>query len=307
MGISCSRNSGSSSVLKSFSKKEALYYPGWCLLEVDTGVEVSSTVASTWQQILSGETEAFVAAKQRTSTLTPIVFFHDSLFLSFFELCPDCKALFKRGYQSQARMFAHIIRFLCNNMEKGEGFEATMRYVAILHNHMGLNAKDLSAFGLCMLRAVRNCLGEERYTLEVKYAWTALYSRIMQIFVPVVVSGLRDYDSKMIAKKNEYLAAVRSTFPAGMSTMDLRTLCDNTQVPPNTLTPRSRKFGHGKIVPALRVLREKEDATQSQDTSCWATVVTGANPACPPLLISNPLALSGDTSTVSPDAKAVCA
>lgn len=117
-----------------------------------------------------------------------------------FEWLPETRALFKHGIRHQGKMLANVIKYIVANLNKDESeFKANLTLLAKVHNGRGITANHYSIMGMTLVHTIRVSLGSA-FTDELRVAWTVVYSRMMLVIIPVVVSGERVDD--------EYVAAV---------------------------------------------------------------------------------------------------
>lgn len=153
---------------------------------------------------MSGESSTFQEAKKKVSTLTPLVFFYNTFYFHLFELLPEVKPMFKRRISSQGKMLANIIKFIVSNIEDTSSvFTLTMEELAAVHNVTGVSAHYYSILGIVLIHAIRECCGPENYTELIRVAWIKVYSRMMEVMIPVVVKGWKLDSPEWLERKEE--------------------------------------------------------------------------------------------------------
>lgn len=114
--------------------------------------------------------------------------------------------MFKRGIRQQGRMLANVIKFIVENLTKNDvEFKANLTMLAKVHNGRGITANHYSVMGMTLLHTIRICIGDEYFTAAHRHSWVVVYSRMMIVMIPVVVSGETvetDYmDNKAVADR----------------------------------------------------------------------------------------------------------
>lgn len=180
--------------------------PSYCVFDAVLDAKVAQLIAESWQYALSGEASPFLEAKSKNSHLTPLVFFFDIFYEMFFKLCPEAKAKFTMKISSQGRMFASLFKYLVsvlseNNIAK---LTVTMEQLAVVHNQRKIAGPYYSTLGSVLLYALRESTGSEYFTDEKKDAWVRVYSRMMQVIIPIVVAGTKPSDAVWLKKKAQY-------------------------------------------------------------------------------------------------------
>ncbi len=105
-------------------------------------------------------------------------------------MAPEAKPLFKRGITAQGRMLANVLQHVLSHLspDKEKEFKEALVIMTKFHNKLGIVAAHYSLMGTILLHSVRLCVGEENYTAPVQNAWVQVYSKIMAVVIPVVVS-----------------------------------------------------------------------------------------------------------------------
>lgn len=99
---------------------------------------------------------------------------------------------------SQGKMLANVIKFIVSNIEneKERAFRDNLEHLARVHNERGISASQFSIMGVVLIQAIRECIGEA-FTESTRVAWVLIYSRMMEVIIPEVVSGrLPDHESE---------------------------------------------------------------------------------------------------------------
>ena len=169
--------------------------PPWCVTDPKVDAYTLTMAKTSWTSVTEGKGDPFRLAVTKNELLTPVVFFHDTFYNSFFDVSPDVKPLFKRGIKTQGQVLANILSFILSRAEGDpDGFVRILRHISVIHNQMGIESHYYSVVGQVLLMTLKKCLGDDLYTREVEYAWKVIYSKMMEVMIPVVVSGQKSHD-----------------------------------------------------------------------------------------------------------------
>lgn len=190
------------------AKKIAWAMPPWCIRDFQVNEKTVSLVTDSWRMCMSGAAVPFLLAKEREENLTPLVFFYNSFYYFLFELLPEVRPLFKRGIAGQGKMLANVIKYIVRNLQETQQdvFVASLTHLAKVHNKLGITADQYSVMGMCLVHTVRVCTGPEYFTDDIRMAWVHVYSKMMDVIIPVVVAGGMPGDEENIdtlMKKNK--------------------------------------------------------------------------------------------------------
>ena len=146
---------------------------------------------ASWRYAMSGESPPFQQAKAKEASLTPLVFFYNQFYYFLFELLPDARALFTKGMKAQGRMLANVIKYIITNLKESDEtiLNHSLEHLARVHNQRGITADQYSVMGMVLVHTVRICTGPAFWTEKHKDAWVHIYSKMMTIIIPVVISG----------------------------------------------------------------------------------------------------------------------
>jgi hemoglobin-like flavoprotein len=193
--------------------------PAWCIKNPVITKDMLALIRGCWGKIITGDTEPYrdlcavsEAKIPKETPKSPIVFFHDTFYGKFFELDPNVKDMFKNGIKTQGHVLANIFSYIIKCAENdGEELVRTLKRLAISHNSKpGIMPYHYSIVGLVLLHTLRVCAGKEIYTEEVDTGWRVVYSKMMEVMMPVVVEGTTEQidDGKGPDIKPTILAAV---------------------------------------------------------------------------------------------------
>lgn len=224
--------------------------PSWCFDDYVVNDAAMELANNSWKFAMSGESQPFITAKSKEPSITPLVFFYNQFYYFLFELLPDVKPLFKRGMKAQGRMLANVIKYIVTSMRESD--EAIVRHslehLARVHNTIGIVADQYSVMGMCLIHTIRICTGKDYWTQDIHNAWVNIYSKMMSIIIPVVISGEKDGDNTTMdvasLRQVEYYKGVNLN-------------ADGDKVDENAIrakAQRKQKTGGGScpVVPSLR-------------------------------------------------------
>jgi hemoglobin-like flavoprotein len=140
------------------------------------------------------------------------------------EIHPTCQSMFSKTSAKQGRLLMNMISLLIEEVEEEsqEKFKKTLQTLAHCHNRVGVRAAECkpiivsscslyafvldSIFGEVLFWTMRHTLGAEVYDASTHTAWVKLYSRMLDIIIPVVVEYeksnrvvIRELQSKRLA------------------------------------------------------------------------------------------------------------
>lgn len=128
--------------------------------------------------------------------------------IQLFEWLPEARKLFTRGIRAQGKMLANVIKFIVENIGVNEKeFKSNLTMLAKVHNGRGITANHYSVMGMTLIHSIRFCIGENQFTEQHRHAWIVVYSRMMIVMIPVVVSGETIDSDYLVAKADEARAS----------------------------------------------------------------------------------------------------
>lgn len=164
--------------------------PSWCIENPKVDEFVVKLVKDSWTHVIEGNSEPFRKEQVKNPGLTSVVFFHDTFYNSFFKIAPAVRPYFKRGIKSQGQVLANLLTFIISCAENNDGqLVKLLKHVAVVHNQMRIIAPFYSIVGQVLCMTLRECLGDELFSNDVEHAWIVIYSFMMSVIIPVVVSG----------------------------------------------------------------------------------------------------------------------
>jgi hemoglobin-like flavoprotein len=190
---------GAPSTLGSHLKEERVEWsiPSWCYGpdKCTLTPEMVALVQQSWQDVMSDTANvAYVAARAKDPTITPLTYFYNHFYENLFEWLPEVRPMFKHGIRHQGKMLANVIKYIVANLANDETeFKANLTLLAKVHNGRGITANHYSIMGMTLVHTIRVCLGPG-FTEDLRVAWTVVYSRMMLVIIPIVVSGDRVED-----------------------------------------------------------------------------------------------------------------
>lgn len=101
------------------------------------------------------------------------------------------KPLFHNSMHRQGRMLANIVRFIVHNLEAENKlhFVENLTKLTKAHNVIGVTPEHYSVMGMTLVHTVRKCMGDDEFTDMHRHAWIVTYSKMMEVMIPVAVSG----------------------------------------------------------------------------------------------------------------------
>lgn len=183
--------------------------PPWCIDKFVVNDSLIEAANNSWKYAMSGEAPPYLVAKAKEPSLTPLVFFYNQFYYFLFELLPDTKKLFKKGMKAQGRMLANVIKYIITSLRESDEtiLRHSLEHLARVHNSRGIVADQYSVMGMCLVHTIRICTGPDYWNSEIHDAWVNIYSKMMSIIIPVVISGDLDDQTEMDTaslKKVEY-------------------------------------------------------------------------------------------------------
>jgi len=183
--------------------------PPWAIPNPKVDAYTLQLVAESWTQVTNGEGLPFKVAKATDKSLTSLVFFHNTFYNTFFSIAPEVKPYFSNGIKVQGQVLANILTFIVKCAgESLTDLVQVLKHIAIIHNKMNIPAHHYAVVGQVLLMTLSKCLGEELFTSEVRYAWTMVYSQIMEVMIPVVIDGKKEHDKETLFAN--YKEAIRT-------------------------------------------------------------------------------------------------
>lgn len=173
------------------SNQVAWHFPSWCIDNVNVTPDLITLVKASWDRCMSGQSTPYLTARTTNPQLTPIVFFYDTFYGRLFDWIPQVKPLFKGSMHRQGRMLANIVRFIVHNLEAENAahFVENLTRLTRAHNVIGVTPEYYSVMGMTLVHTVRKCMGDEEFTDVHRHAWVVVYSKMMEVMIPVAVSG----------------------------------------------------------------------------------------------------------------------
>lgn len=195
MGLCCAK-----SATKSESVEIALKMPPYCIFDAVIDSETRDLVMNSWVQCLEGQTKDYRAIAQMNPNTSPLVYFHDGFFIHLKSMTPDIKD------KLQSRMFVRFLKlFLFTAEEPNDpNVKASLEKLAVDFNSSGFDHEKYTYFGLALFEAVRKGLGAITLENKLRAAWIKVYSRMLQVMMPIVNDGLTAEDVRWLQKQHEY-------------------------------------------------------------------------------------------------------
>lgn len=117
---------------------------------------------------------------------------------------------------AQGKMLANVVKYIITNLDDNNAavFKDSLGHLARVHNARGVTADHYSVMGMCLIHTVRICCGTKFFTDAHKDAWVHIYSKMMNVIIPVVVAGtipdLSDMDRPEQFGKSAYMKSAQA-------------------------------------------------------------------------------------------------
>jgi hemoglobin-like flavoprotein len=157
-------------------------------------VEVTSrdvtSCQNSWNLIIDDESAAYKAYKSSTDQAHPtcIIWFSHVFYERLFNIHPLCRPLFTKGVESVGAFLVQMVSMSLSQLRDPTKFQQTMTALAARHCERGVKASEYGTIGEVLFYSLRKCLGEEAYNPTVETAWKKIYSSMLRIIVPLVVT-----------------------------------------------------------------------------------------------------------------------
>jgi hemoglobin-like flavoprotein len=176
--------------------KVARAIPSWCIENAKIDGNTLKYVKESWEAVLEGKGKPYKDLPDK-DIKPPVVFFHDTFYSNLFEIAPEVKVLFTSGVKRQGRVLANIlsniVRLASEDVDK---LVTCLRHITVIHNNMEIAASYYGDVGRVLVMTFEQCLGSELFTKEVKKAWIIVFSVMMDVMIPVVVSQKKEHSAK---------------------------------------------------------------------------------------------------------------
>lgn len=103
--------------------------------------------------------------------------FADKFYGRLFELAPETRGLFRGDMGEQKLKFMNMIATLIGSLDHPQVFRTIPRHLGARHANYGVLPKHYEPVGEALIETLRAEL-DQRFTLEVSNAWSALYAEI---------------------------------------------------------------------------------------------------------------------------------
>jgi hypothetical protein len=129
--------------------------------------------------------------------------------------------------------------------------------------------------GLVLFYTIRTCLGPKIHTEDVRIAWTRLYARMMQIIIPIVVSGQMPGET---TNEGDFWKIVKQDTKEGEKAREAK----DSRTPPTVLQGPPTLAGTGELDQASLTVDGLDDLGDSLVRGLKVMIL-----ACQPPLIRN--------------------
>ena len=168
----------------------AILMPLYYTKDAEIGVAEIKEAKTSWELITNDASEAFQYMKLNDPNFTHcscMTWFFSSFYDRLFDVHPLCKSLFKAGLKGQGKFLVNMISLTLNQLENPSEFAITMHDLTIRHCERGVKAIEYGVVGEVLFWSIKTCIGLKCYTNEVHDSWTKIYSKMLQVIVPVAV------------------------------------------------------------------------------------------------------------------------
>jgi hemoglobin-like flavoprotein len=97
------------------------------------------------------------------------------------------KSTKKEEKQSQNKVLARMLTMALLDIDDQSRWDMTFTKLAEMHNEMGVKAVEYGIIGEIPFWTLKQCIGEEAFTVDVHMAWIQVMSRILKTMVPVAL------------------------------------------------------------------------------------------------------------------------
>jgi hemoglobin-like flavoprotein len=143
-----------------------------------------------WNLILDDQSPGYIEHKTSNEQAHPtcIVWFYHVFYERLFNIHPLCRPLFTKGVESVGAFLVQMVSMSLSQLRDSSKFQKTMTALAARHCERGVKASEYGVIGEVLFYSLRRCLGEGTYTPVVETAWKKIYSSMLRIIVPLVVT-----------------------------------------------------------------------------------------------------------------------
>jgi hemoglobin-like flavoprotein len=146
---------------------------------------------ASWSLIIDDKSVEFHRRKKEDPDFTHyscISWFFSNFYMRLFDVHPLCKSLFSSGLQSQGKFLVKMISITLSQLGDKEAFDKTMGELTIRHCERGVKAIEYGVVGDVLFWCIKTCVGAAAFTPEIGGAWVRIYSKMLQIVVPLAVT-----------------------------------------------------------------------------------------------------------------------
>lgn len=165
--------------------------PVYYIPNADVTAADIAVAKQSWKLIIDETSVAFKTMKDNEPTFhhtSCISWFFCNFYSRLFDIHPLCKPLFVNGLQSQGIFLVKLISLTLNQLEDSQNFRSNMSELARRHCERGVKAIEYGIVGTVLFWTIRTCIGFAAFTEEVEYVWHKIYSKMLNVIVPVTVS-----------------------------------------------------------------------------------------------------------------------
>jgi hemoglobin-like flavoprotein len=149
-----------------------------------------TNATSSWDLIINDTSPQFRKNKEKDpgfTHLSCVSWFFSNFYARLFDVNPLCKPLFKTGLQSQGKFLIKMVSLTLSQLGDQTQFAKTMKELTIRHSEKGVKAIEYGVVGDVLFWCIKTCIGPEAFTAAVELSWVKIYSKMLQVIVPVAV------------------------------------------------------------------------------------------------------------------------
>lgn len=164
--------------------------------------------SESWKLIIDDKSDEFKLKKATDTTFNHyscISWFFSSFYGRLFDVHPLCKPLFSAGLQSQGKFLVKMITITLSQLSDPAAFKQTMHDLTVRHSQRGVKSIEYGIVGDVLFWCINLCIGAAGFTAAVETAWHKIYSKMLQVIVPVAISFERQGLYATSIKRTPYI------------------------------------------------------------------------------------------------------
>ena len=140
-----------------------------------------------WKLISFGNFPAYQELKSTTESKLPgLEFFSAQFYDRFFSINPCARSLYS-NIEMQGRVLVAIISTALSQLKDPVGFNLTLAQIAHVHSARGIKCPEFGIMGDVLFWTMKNLLGPS-FTEDSRIAWVKIYSRMLQVIIPLIIA-----------------------------------------------------------------------------------------------------------------------